>query len=115
MLNTSPGCTLVDAAIGVTGHIYYCGMGYGRGLEALTLRAGTPEKKRRHPVRGAVSLVRNLCGDDLFARQFFRPDDQACLAASRPQFAIKGCENDLRVQGFLPQNSRGQMQGVITA
>ncbi len=78
------------------------GWGTGERVDVLTLRAGTPEKKRRHPERGAVFWVRNLCGDGLFARQFFRPDDQACLAASRPQFAIKGCQNDLRVQGFLP-------------
>lgn len=86
----------------VTRPIDHSGMGCGRGLDALILRAGIPEKKRRHTERCAVFWVRNLCGDGLFARQFFRPDDQACLAASRPQFAIKGCQNDLHVQGFLP-------------
>ena len=93
----------MDAAIGVMRPIDYSGIGYGEeGWMRLCCVLAPLKRRDGAPFGGAVSLVRNLCSDDLFARQFFRPDDQACLAASRPQFAIKGCQNDLRVQGFLP-------------
>jgi len=62
----------MEAAIGVTGHSEW-GMGDG---------CAHPKSQETAPRTGCRLLVLNLCGDGLFAWQFFGPDDQACLAAS---------------------------------